>query len=181
MNLSNAELMLLELVAEQSSVSGYEISRIVSLRGYKNWADIGNTSIYTGLKKLKSKGLLDSQIDSKKKGKGPLPTKFKINKSGKKMLEEKILNSFEEAKVNSGRFLLGLAGLPFTEKNKVVIILEKKNRSALKDHEMVKKKFLSDGGDKLDLNTKEVFRHSFFFMEKSIEFIDSLIKNLKKE
>lgn len=179
--LSNVELMLLELIAEGNGISGYEISQIVSFRGYKNWADTGNTSIYTGLKKLKNRHFLDSYVDTQKKGKGPLPTKFKMNKSGMKALNDAILDGFENSRVTEGRFTLCIAGLVFVDKKKVIDILENKNKETLASYKMVRDKFISDGGDKLGLNTKEVFRQSFFFIEKGIEFIDSLIENLKKE
>ena len=72
--LSNAELMLLEIISQAKEISGYAIGKLVEERQYRVWADIGTTSIYTGLEKLKRKGLVTSRLDTAKRGKGPLRT-----------------------------------------------------------------------------------------------------------
>ena len=49
--LSNVELMLLEIISQAKEISGYRIGKLVEERQYRVWADIGTTSIYTGLEK----------------------------------------------------------------------------------------------------------------------------------
>jgi DNA-binding PadR family transcriptional regulator len=66
MKLANVEFMLLQIICEQSDISGYEISQLVKERKYKEWADIGTTSVYVGLNKLSKKQLVSFYINIKK-------------------------------------------------------------------------------------------------------------------
>lgn len=61
--------MLLQILCQQGDISGYRINKIVEEREYRVWTDIGMTSIYTGLEKLKKKHLLTARIDVSKQGK----------------------------------------------------------------------------------------------------------------
>lgn len=46
--LSNVEMVLLQIIAELNQMSGYEINKRIEQRGYREWAKIGTTSIYVG-------------------------------------------------------------------------------------------------------------------------------------
>ena len=74
--LTNVEMVLLQIIAEKEGISGYGINQIVKERGYREWADIGMTSIYVGLKKLEDKKLVKFKIHTGKIGKGPVPKIF---------------------------------------------------------------------------------------------------------
>lgn len=65
--INNVELTLLEIIREKSNTSGYEIRKIIEERGYREWANIGKTSIYVGIKKLKEKSLITLKTIEKKK------------------------------------------------------------------------------------------------------------------
>ena len=60
MKLTNAELTILGLVAEQPRY-GYEIEQVIEDRGIRNWTELGFSSIYYLLDKLESKGYLCSE------------------------------------------------------------------------------------------------------------------------
>ncbi|MEI7850022.1 MAG: PadR family transcriptional regulator, partial [Chloroflexota bacterium] len=90
--LSNVEFALLQLISEQAELSGYMISRLIEERGFREWADIGETSIYIGLEKLNKKEFVEFYIDIDKQGKGPLPKKFTLTDKGKEILKEEILD-----------------------------------------------------------------------------------------
>lgn len=65
MNLSNVEFMLLQMIAELDQASGYDINKLIDQRGYRQWANIGTTSVYAGLKKLNEKELVESEPTGK--------------------------------------------------------------------------------------------------------------------
>lgn len=73
--ISNVEFMLLQMIEECSQASGYDIKKLVERRGYREWANIGMTSIYGGLKKLRDKGWIIPEEFSGKSGKGPMPNR----------------------------------------------------------------------------------------------------------
>ena len=76
--LAGAEFALLQIIEEKQPVSGYEINKLIEDRGYRQWTDIGTTSIYVGLEKLSRKGLTSVYLDTGKKGKGPAPKKYRL-------------------------------------------------------------------------------------------------------
>ncbi|MDZ4159188.1 MAG: helix-turn-helix transcriptional regulator, partial [Anaerolineaceae bacterium] len=57
--MTNAELAILSLLVERA-LHGYEIERIIQERGIRDWTEIGFSSIYYLLKKLKNKGLIEA-------------------------------------------------------------------------------------------------------------------------
>lgn len=50
MDITNVEFMLLQIICERKEASGYEINQLIKERGYREWVDMGTTSIYVGLK-----------------------------------------------------------------------------------------------------------------------------------
>src|SRR3990172_10756332 len=66
--IANTEFLLLQIIALQGDISGYEINKLVDKRGYRVWSDIGITSIYVGLDKLSAKKLVKHRVDTKKTG-----------------------------------------------------------------------------------------------------------------
>lgn len=177
--LSNVEIVLLQLICEKKETSGYKINLLIQERGYREWADIGTTSIYVGLEKLKTKKLVDSFIDEKKTGKGPLPKKFKLNQRGKAVLENEILNALSNTRERDRKFDIGIAGIPFTEREKAVASLNKRKKLLLDSYRKIEGKFKSDGGGKLAFHTRAVFQHPLFLIKHEIKFINFLKKEIK--
>ncbi|UUZ79330.1 PadR family transcriptional regulator [Paenibacillus sp. P26] len=116
--LSNAEFMLLQLIAECKQASGYEINKLIDRRGYREWANIGTTSIYAGLKKLNDKGMIESEDAGEKSGKGPMPTRYVITEAGMTTLRKEVISDLSSSRERDNRFDLGFAALPFVEKGK---------------------------------------------------------------
>ena len=119
-HLSRVEIVLMEFLAEKKELSGYEISRLVRERGFKEWANIGTTSIYVGLEKLKRRGMVDFRLDAQKSGRGPLPNKYSLNKEGLQTLKKEILRCLKTVEPNRDCFDLGLAGIPLLERAETV-------------------------------------------------------------
>jgi len=95
MILSNAELMLMQLIFESPNKTGYEINNWVKKLGYNKWAGVGKTSVYNGLNKLISKEYLSSHINANKTGKGPLPTCYNITERGNEVLKQDMLETIQ--------------------------------------------------------------------------------------
>ena len=109
--LTNAQLMLLQVIHEHLVITGYDINKHVLNLKYKDWADIGKTSIYTGLKVLQEKKYVSSYIDMDKTGKGPLPRKYSLTEAGKEMLKSEMINTIETSREREKRLDLVISAI----------------------------------------------------------------------
>jgi DNA-binding PadR family transcriptional regulator len=177
--LSNIEFMLTQIIWELGAVSGYRINKIIIERQYKNWADIGTTSIYMGLDRLNRRKLVDYKFMDKKSGKGPVPKIFKLTPIGKKILKEEVIKSLSFSRERDKRFELGLAASPILEANEFRKALFLRIDFLRENYKKVEQKFKKDGGNKLPLHVKVLFEHSFFLISNEIDFTDTIIGQIK--
>jgi len=181
MKLSNVKFMLLQIIRQMGEISGYGIDKIVKEREYRKWADVGTTSIYAGLKKLEKKQLVKSYIDTEKRGKGPLPKKFKLTRKGRNALNKEILDSLSYTRARDHRFDLAFAAIPCVKPEEVIEALQRRKEFLSEAAEHVEKRFESLGGENLPINIKALFKHPLFLIKHELRFIDSLIKDIKTE
>lgn len=116
-NLSNAELAILSLIAEQPR-HGYELEQIIEERGMREWTEVAFSSIYFILKGLVKKGLADSILQPAA-GRGPAKKVFHASPQGHKALHDGILLAISSADHDNQRFLLGLSCLPLLSQPEV--------------------------------------------------------------
>ena len=150
--LTNVEMVLLQIIAEKRGISGYGINRIVKERGYREWADIGMTSIYVGLKKLKDKKLVKFWIHVGKIGKGPMPKIFFLTENGKEVLSDEVLFILSESRERERIFDLGVAGIPFVASKKVKDALIQRKKLLNEHLDKIRIKFKKDGGHQLPVH-----------------------------
>ncbi|MCP4150623.1 MAG: PadR family transcriptional regulator [bacterium] len=177
--LTNVEFVLLQLIGEREYISGYEINKLVEERGYREWADVGTTSIYVRLEKLNKRKLVRSSFDTKKKGKGPPPKKFALKESGKEALRQNVIDALANSRERDKRFDLGLAGLPFIETREAVEALEKRNTFLNKAVDHIKGKLVASGGENLPFHVKVLFQHPLFLLKQELTFTATLIEGLQ--
>lgn len=178
--IANVEVALLEIIKEKNETSGYEVRRIIEERGYKEWANIGKTSIYVGIKKLEKKGLITVNSLQKKKGKGPLPNKINLTKLGEKVVVEEIKKALLSQK-NLPLYYLGIAGIRLINKDSALEILKRREISNLKIIEKINEIFKGKGGDSLPLEAKALFEHPISLIKSDNQFLMKFIKELKDE
>ncbi|BAH45308.1 hypothetical protein BBR47_43310 [Brevibacillus brevis NBRC 100599] len=179
--LSNVEFMLLQLIAEHRQASGYDIMKVVEQRGYKEWANIGTTSIYTGLKKLSDKGWIAPETSDEKSGKGPAPTRFALTEVGTRKLRNEIFDSLSSTRERDNRFDLGLAALPHIGKEEAVIALRKRLDFLGQVSIKIRQKYESQGGASLPLNVRALFLHPLNLIESEQAFVSRFIHELLEE
>jgi DNA-binding PadR family transcriptional regulator len=178
--LTNVEMVLLQIIAEKEGISGYGMNRVVKERGYREWADIGMTSIYVGLKKLENKKLIKFRIYTGKIGKGPMPKIYFLTGKGKEVLSAEVLFILSESRERERVFDLGVAGIPFVAPEEVKEALLQRKKF-LNDHlDKIRIKFKKDGGHQLPVHARYLFEHSFYLIGNELKFIDKLIGNLAK-
>ena len=79
-SVTNAELAVLSLLAEKP-MHGYQIEQTIASRGMREWTEIGFSSIYYILEKLRSRGCVESHLEPAE-GKGPSRQVFSLTPSG---------------------------------------------------------------------------------------------------
>ncbi|MGI0510945.1 PadR family transcriptional regulator [Treponema denticola] len=103
MKTSLTEELILGILAEHSA-HGYNIEKIIEMRGMRKWTDIGFSSIYYVLDKLEKKGLAFS-----KRTRGKEKKEFSITKLGLNVLKEETKKRIEERMPSNTHFMTGLA------------------------------------------------------------------------
>jgi DNA-binding PadR family transcriptional regulator len=173
-------MVLLQIIAEKEGVSGYGMNQIVKERGYREWADIGMTSIYVGLKKLEDKKLVKFKIHTDKIGKGPMPKIYCLTEKGREVLSSEVLFILSESRERERVFDLGVAGIPFVAPKKVKAALLQRKKFLNEHLEKIHKKFKKDGGLQLPVHARYLFKHPLDLIGNELKFIDELIGNLAK-
>ena len=108
--MTNAELAVLSLIAEKPC-HGYEIEQLIVYRGMRNWTEIGFSSIYYLLKKLKGKGWVEV-VDTPAEGRGPARKVYHLTQEGREVWVTSSLDALREPQPSHSSFHLGLANLP---------------------------------------------------------------------
>lgn len=178
-NLSNTELMLLQIIEENGTISGYQLNKLVEEMAIRDWADIGTTSIYVSLKKLEKKEYVSFFIDKSKTGKGPPPKKYNVSTQGKKVLTNEILRSLSTTPERDKRFDLAFNGISFLPRVVVILALEKRIEFLAETFETVEYSFEDHGGENLPLHQKAVYEHRLFSISNEIEFMQRMLILLK--
>lgn len=173
--LSQVEFALLQLLAENSQLSGYQINRLIEERGYREWADIGETSIYVGLNKLFKKELAEYHVQADKQGKGPLPKEFSLTEQGKETLKAEALEALSATRERDRRFDLALAATPFFGAEEVLQALLKRKNFLESEKERINRQFLKQGGVALPKHVQLLFRHTLIHVEAEVEFMDEIM------
>jgi DNA-binding PadR family transcriptional regulator len=118
---TNAEMAVLLLLAEQP-MHGYQIEQTIEARGMREWTEIGFSSIYYLLDKLRSRGCVKSRIEPAA-GKGPARQVFSLTPAGSEVFHQSALNALASPSRTFSNFQIGLASLPMFEKKEVLASL----------------------------------------------------------
>jgi DNA-binding PadR family transcriptional regulator len=178
-NISNAELAILSLVAEQA-VYGYQIEKIIEERGMREWTEIGFSSIYYLLNKLEKKGWIISRIQ-KSVIQGPARRVFSITPIGLDFCQRESLSALSEPQPTPSHFQLGLANIPMLDNSEIL--------KALKHYEktLIQKKMGLDRKEKrygigIPTHVRTLFEHSIQSIEAEISWVRKYIhqKEIKK-
>lgn len=174
--LSMVEFALLQLIAENDGVSGYTINKLVEARGYRRWADIGETSIYVGLNKLLKKKLVEFCLQTGKQGKGPLPKQFSLTPQGRETLKAEALDALAHTRERERRFDLALAAAPFLDPPELARALAERKRFLESEREHIRQAFEKQGGAHLPAQVRLLFQHPLVQIAAELRFMDEAMQ-----
>lgn len=181
MELSNSEFILLQIIYDREIISGYEINQLIKDRGYREWADIGTTSIYVGLNKLYKRKLLNSYIDIEKQGRGPVPRKFEITEEGKAILQQETLEALSSTRERDFKFDLALAAIPHVPKAAVLDALQQRKRFLTEVADGLNQKLEAFKKKQVPVNMQALYWHPLILIKNEMEFMDNLIQELSEK
>lgn len=126
--LTNTELAVLGLVAERPR-HGYLIEQAIEERGFREWTEIGFSSIYYVLNKLEASGWLVSDLNAEPlppeqvppeqaasagrgRRRGPARRVYRLTEAGRQVLRDAVWQRLSQPRPRTGDFDLALANLP---------------------------------------------------------------------
>ena len=177
--LSNAELIVLEIILEMESISGYDLNRLIEERGIREWADIGTTSIYLSLKKLEKKKFVSWILDKNKTGKGPLPRRFSVTNQGKKILTNEILHSLSLSGERDKRFDIAFYGIGFLPRVVIILAIERRIENLLYEFENIETISNLKINEDMPLHKKSIIDHRMILISNEIEFMNRILIQLR--
>jgi DNA-binding PadR family transcriptional regulator len=176
--ITNSEYSILVILAELKTCSGYEINNVIQERGFQEWADIGTTSIYNGLKKMEKKGLVESRIDLEKSGKGPVGYKYTVTSDGYNLLITETKTALSKSRERERFFALGIAGSFCINRNEFVTCLN--NRLDMLKNEQKRIRSIVQQHDNLNLQAKLLFEYTFHQIKSEIKYTTETINKIKE-
>ncbi|KPK91928.1 MAG: hypothetical protein AMJ88_12300 [Anaerolineae bacterium SM23_ 63] len=180
MQMTNAELAILTLIAEKSC-HGYEIEQIIEERGMREWTEIGFSSIYYLLKKLEEKGLIEGRME-RQAGRGPARKVYQITESGIEARRAGVLEALSIPQRAYPLLQLGLASLPGVSHSEALAALRGYKDNLTDRLEHVRSRW--DESRPLPYFVEAMFSHSITMIEAerrwTEEFINQLEERTKK-
>jgi DNA-binding PadR family transcriptional regulator len=156
---------------------GYQVEQIIEERGMREWTEIGFSSIYYLLDKLKKKGWLTSSLEPSP-GKGPVRQVFQLTASGRKTFKQSSLAVLEHPHRAYSNFHLGISNLPALEAEKVLSALGK-HRAQLRERlENVQNK-LDSYGNNLPWHVAQLFDLSLAQIRCELDWVTEFIDRYK--
>jgi DNA-binding PadR family transcriptional regulator len=109
-DLTPAELTLLGLIVEQPR-HGYELDELITARGMREWTEIGFSSIYYLLGKLRAKSLI-AEVEATRPGRSTARRVFATTPEGRQACARAAEAAIAELHPVFPRILVGLANQP---------------------------------------------------------------------
>ncbi len=186
--LSHVAFTVLGLVAERES-HAKNINERIEERGMKNWTEIGKSSVYGVLKKLRKDELVNMRIEEQKEeGKAYTVKIYTITKYGLKVLKTKVYDTLRNFKGRrESDYDLALSMLPILSKEEQIeaftnsLEIIKKDITMLKETEKVSIKKSMEQWNYYPLTIKALFYRPIIIMKTHIEFIKWMLEQIEVE
>lgn len=123
-----ADFVLLLLIGEHKSTTGYTIRKNVEGRGLAAWAGVSSSSIYNGLKRVEDQGFATSREDTTKRGRGPRGRTFSLTPAGARTLKTAIREGLSTTREHDPRFNLALSGIDQISPGEALLGLAERSR-----------------------------------------------------
>ncbi|PKW13746.1 PadR family transcriptional regulator [Saccharopolyspora spinosa] len=123
-NLTSAELTLLGLLVEKPR-HGYELDEVIGTRGMREWTEIGFSSIYYLLARLRDRGLI-TEIDAPQPARGKARRVYGPTAEGRRACAEAAEAAVAELRPVFPPILVGLANQPVVPRERFRAALDQR-------------------------------------------------------
>ena len=178
--LTDTQLMLLQIIHENTEITGYDINKLVIDLKYRDWADIRKTAIYTGLKALKTRGFVKTFIDINKTGKGPIPRKYSITDIGKTELKKEMIKTIEVSREREKRFDLVISSIQILSYQEILDAFDQRIIFLKSEFNRVAKDSI-EHKDCIPLGGQLLYSHIISSLENEILFSETTIHTITTE
>lgn len=173
---TNAELAVLSLLAEQP-MHGYQIEQTIEARGMREWTEIGFSSIYYILEKLRLRGCVESRMEPAE-GKGPARQIFSLNPVGRDLFRIASLNALANPSRTFSNFQLGLAAIPMFARDEVLKAL-RTYQTFLMNKKTALKGRRAAFGSNLPWHAAALFDLDFAQLQCELDWLKGFIRKLE--
>jgi DNA-binding PadR family transcriptional regulator len=177
--ITNPEYSILVTLLERGQASGYEINRIVEARGFREWADIGKTSVYSALKKLENKGLVEGRLNRSKTGKGPVGRNFIVTDTGASLFLEETKSALSMSRERERYFALGMAGSFVLSRTILKDLLEQRVAMLKSEYERISGRASTE--ERMTFEAQLLFEYTYSRILAEVSFTEKVIAKLLGE
>lgn len=174
--ISNAEYSVLSILMECEVASGYEINQIVEARGFREWADIGKTSVYTALKKLEHSDLIKGDLNRSKSGRGPVGRSFAVTATGSSLFVAETAQGLSTSREREPFFALAMAGSFVLSRPELSSLLQQRVLMLESEQDRIRRHM--PPGDGLAFEAHLLFEYTFSRIRAEISFTKQVINEL---
>ncbi len=174
--ITDAELAVMSLLAEKP-MHGYQIDQIIEERGMRDWTNIGFSSIYYILEKLRTIGWLESALEYGE-GKGPARKIYSLTTSGRDAWKRAVISALSHPRRSNSNFQLGLSNLLLLEKEHIVSALEEYVIELEQKYKQVMGKFTNYEGN-LPWSASAMFDLSLTQIRTELNWVKAFIEKVR--
>ena len=174
--MTQAELAILTVLAEQPR-HGYDIEAVIEERGFREWTDIGFSSIYYLLKKMEKEGLISGQFKPSQ-GQGAARKVYHLTDYGRAEHRKAVLQALSTPQKQPSPFLLGFANFPLLSNEESLQALKTYINSKKKDNQRLQENASAQGY--LPDFVKAMFDYSLSMAQAEITWIEEWIRRMEE-
>jgi DNA-binding PadR family transcriptional regulator len=174
-NLTQPEIAILSLLSEGDQ-HPYGLNKAIEVRGFKNWTDIGQSSVYWILDRLQTAGLVSSRTDPSTKG--PARKLYSLTEAGQKSLLQSITRSLSEPDHPRSRVDLAAAYIELLSVEDAIQSLT--NYQLLMQERVQQIAQRRQEQEPLPFGAQIIFDHGIIKGKAEIEWVEDVLRRLKQ-
>ncbi|MFX0168572.1 MAG: PadR family transcriptional regulator [Candidatus Hodarchaeota archaeon] len=172
---TQAEIAILSLLSEGEQ-HGYALNETIEDRGFRNWTNIGFSSIYWILNRLEKTELISSRIDPSSKG--PARKLYRLTKAGQTALLRSIKRSLSEPEPPRTRIDLGAAYIELLSPDESIQCLEQYRLLMRERINQILK--IRQEQEPLPFGAEIIFDHGYIKGKAELEWVEDVLRRLKE-
>lgn len=171
--MSKIDLMVLGLVLEKP-MHGYEINQTINSEEMQSWLNIGRTSVYYALTRLKKQGLIAEVVE--RQHNKPDRSVYRITETGRTRFFESLTQTLAEREQVFLEYNIGLFFINKLKKAKALAVLEERREFLSCWREQLKQQSKAvQASAKYPATLKAVLDHTISFAEQEVGWLDEFL------